>query len=54
MPLFLMVQGEKRLLEASDKVWGAVIAGQVSSPMLDEVDTARKSEAKDIADCPNY
>lgn len=43
LPLMgLLVDGKRRLVQASEKTWSCLIAGEVSSPILDEVKSANE------------
>lgn len=44
--LGLLVDGKRRLQSASDKTWSCLIAGEVSSPLLDEVRSANELDPK--------
>lgn len=49
IPPFLLRDGFKRLSEASEKTWDPLIAGEVTSPILDAMAGAKDAECRDFA-----
>ncbi|WP_198681920.1 hypothetical protein [Kribbella rubisoli] len=48
-PPFLLRDGFKRMREASEKTWGALMAREVSSPTLDAMDSAKREKCLSFA-----
>lgn len=48
IPPLLLRDGFKRLQEASEKTWGALVAGEVTSPILDAMASAKNAECRDF------
>lgn len=46
--LLMAKQGKQSLLRSSDKTWAAVIAGEVSTPVLDQVSSSDSVESADV------
>jgi hypothetical protein len=49
IPPFLLRDGFKRAHEASEKTWSAVVAGEVASPILDAIASAKNEPCLDFA-----
>lgn len=47
-PPFMLRDGFKRAREASEKTWGTVVAGEVSTPILDAMQNNREDECRDF------
>lgn len=48
VPPLLLVDGSKRAHEATEKTWGTLVAGEVTSPILDAMSHAKESECRDF------
>lgn len=51
--LALAADGQRRLTKASEKTWSCLIAGEVSSPLLDEIEFANDSDPTPIEKLEN-
>ena len=48
IPPMLLVDGFKRAYEASEKTWGTLVAGEVTSPILDAMYGAKDAECRNF------
>ena len=48
VPPFLLRDGFQRLSQASAKTWGALVADEVTSPILDAMANAKDDECRDF------
>lgn len=48
-PPFMLRDGFRRAKEASEKTWGTVVAGEVTTPILDAMRSAQQDECRDFA-----
>jgi hypothetical protein len=46
VPPLLLTDGLKRAHEATEKTWGTLVAGEVTSPILDAISGAKDSERR--------